>query len=156
MDGPFENHVAFRSDRCRRICGDAEAVTFAVCELWDDFAIDHLLRIDGIEKADVDFYRLSVERGERSLMAVYLGGKRVASIVWALLDEPQGRVFMIDEMGGESRNGVDLIKATNLAAHQVAKTCGATRIRFVTRRKGLMRRVASSFDEVGYILEKSL
>ena len=115
----------------------------------------HLSLIDGLAECDVTFYRQAVEMGHKGLLGVFVNDERVGSIIWCLSDEPAGTVFVIDEMGAECRQGLDLVKATYDMAHFFAPKLGAVSLRFMTRRIGLLTKIKDQF-ETTYVMEKKL
>lgn len=122
---------------------------------WSQAVVDHLGLIDGLTNADIDFYADEVAARRKGLMAVQIEGHTIGSLIWSIYTEPQGEVFVVEEMGAHSKGGVDLITATVRMAEVMCQRHDLKRMRFLTRREAFLRIMKDSF-EVSYILERTL
>ncbi len=133
---------------------DQQKITFAKVD-WDEAAQSHIALIGGLDDADFAFYRQAIEQGHKGLMGVFLGDERVGTLIWCLSDEPKGRVFIVDEMGAEAHEGLDLARATDKMARVFAPQLEAKHLRFMTVREGMVRKLKDAYDTT-YILECAL
>ena len=134
------------------MAGSSQEITFSEVR-FDSRATGDLWEIEGMTSARLLQYQKDIDAGRVRVVGVSVAGQRRATFLYSLQRNPEGQIaFVIHEMGGRTDQGVVLVDATEMAARQMAKSAGASVMRFWTKRTGFIRRLQDRF-ELNYVLE---
>lgn len=134
------------------MASDALKLWFSPASWSDQIAAD-LRSIAAHDERDVMAFRHQVEAGEMQAMDILANGQRVGSLVWSLAHEPDGRDLVLNAVAAQPVAGVSLAREILWRWREMAKGLGARRLRFWTRRRGLVRILEQQGALASYVVE---
>ena len=119
---------------------DLEKVTFTLGR-WSEDAADDLRRIADVTERDLKIYRDAVSIGRFQLWEIHEEGRRVGTLIWSVLKEPDGVTFVINAAAVKGPTKSDVTAAITTAFVDFARASGARSVLAWTEREGLMRKL---------------
>lgn len=117
--------------------------------------LEHLALLEA-EDAPVAWWRRQVELGALAVIAVYVAGERVGSVLWRL-EQHGGRACFVIAGAAGAHARFDLIGAVLPELERYAHRLGSELVRFHTRRRGLVARgQAMGYGAAEFVLLKEL
>ena len=117
-----------------------------------------LLHLEALveDDAPLAFWRLKVELGELSVIAVYHEGARVGSVLWRL-DEHGGKRCFVIHGAAAFHAEVDFTGTVLPQLENYARQIGCELVRLHTRRRGLIARTqAMGYGAAEFVLLKAV
>lgn len=124
--------------------GDFQTVTFTLGQ-WSDDAEHDLRRIADVTDREVDIYRDAVAAGRFQLWEIREAGRRVGTLIWSVLIEPDGATYVINAAAVRGPTRGDVTAAITDAFIAFARASGARSVLAWTERPGLMRKLEQRY-----------
>lgn len=132
-------------------CAKVELIKAA----WDAQAEYDLARIATENPRDMTLYRQSVEAGDTFCLAVHFEGKRIGTGLVTWLQE-DGLVCVVNALAVTSAEGFDAVPELFELVAEWARQRDAEKVRFWTRRAGLVKKTEALGFTRQYVMEREV